>query len=486
MKSEGSKVLAAALFRLVVGLLPFVAGEKLVAQPRIAAVVNGASYEAMLSPGCWMSIFGTDLAPDTAVAQSREPLPTELLGVSVSVGGVSAPLGFVSPAQINAIVPFGIQPAASVRLTLTRPGSPPVEHWIALRPSVPSLFMRLDLPDGDRRRQAIVIPPSFDRVLESVSPGETVILYAAGLGETDPPGRTGWPGADTEPLNRVPASRMPRVLIGEQEATVLFAGLAPRWPGVYQLNVRVPDRLDSQRIVLEYPTGERHITTIGVPSSSNAANVAGSIRSLFPCDPSDVPPGFSCTGAPFDRSVMPQITQFSVALDIAPGARPFSIIATGESGSARIEIDPAARSWRASLTVLDNRVREGDYSGVGQVLLDYRTCSATAGGLSCLPFPAFIVPRPRMYAEEVSAASMLPLPNSSGSNGTAVFTASGSIGSSNRFEISSTVNASLVTFAGITYIPLSYLATRVAPLRLYVDGKLVASKYVSYQIVPRP
>ncbi len=486
MSQQRFKFLAGRLAGVAAGLLSLATAGNLAAQPRIAAVVNGASYEAMLAPGCWMSIFGTELAPDIAVAQTREPLPTELLGVSVSVGGIVAPLGFVSPGQINAIVPFGIQPGASVRLTLTRPGSPPVEHWIALRPSVPSLFMRLDLPDWDRRKQAFVFPPSFDRVLDSVSPGDTVILYAAGLGETDPPGRTGWPGAGSEPLNRVPASRMPRVLIGEQEAAVLFAGLAPVWPGVYQLNVRVPERLDSQRIVLEYPTGERHITTIDVPSGTNAANVTGSIRSLFPCEPSDVPPGFLCTGFPFDRSLMPQVTQFSVALDIAPGARPFSIVATGESGSARIEIDPVARSWRASLTVLDDRVRQGDYSGVGQIPLDYFMCSLTAGGLSCLPFAAGIVPQHRKYPEEVGAASVLPLPNSPGGNGIAVFTASGSIGSNNRFEINSSVNASLATFAGITYLPLGYLSTRVAPLRLYVDGKLVVSKDVSYRIVPRP
>ncbi len=83
-------------------------------------VVNAASYaagfsslsrtgypqtggEPALAAGSLASIFGSDLAASTLVAQT--PLPIRLGGTSVSVNGIAAPLLFVSPAQIDFQVP---------------------------------------------------------------------------------------------------------------------------------------------------------------------------------------------------------------------------------------------------------------------------------------------------------------------------------------------------------------------------------------------
>src|ERR1700736_39897 len=66
------------------------------AQPVVSAVLNAASYDALVSPGCLVSIFGSNLAP----------APASAAGVSVSVAGLSAPLLYVSPGQINALIPF--------------------------------------------------------------------------------------------------------------------------------------------------------------------------------------------------------------------------------------------------------------------------------------------------------------------------------------------------------------------------------------------
>jgi uncharacterized protein (TIGR03437 family) len=74
-------------------------------QPTVQAVLNGASYRENVAPGTWIAIFGTQLAPSTATA-SAVPLPTRLNGVSVTFGAIPAPLLFVSPGQINALVPF--------------------------------------------------------------------------------------------------------------------------------------------------------------------------------------------------------------------------------------------------------------------------------------------------------------------------------------------------------------------------------------------
>jgi uncharacterized protein (TIGR03437 family) len=62
-------------------------------------VVNSASYEAELAPGCWMTIFGVRLAPGVATAPAPEPLPTTLLGVRVTLDGLPVPLTYASDVQ---------------------------------------------------------------------------------------------------------------------------------------------------------------------------------------------------------------------------------------------------------------------------------------------------------------------------------------------------------------------------------------------------
>jgi uncharacterized protein (TIGR03437 family) len=448
-------------------------------QPAISAVVNSASYEAELAPGCWMTIFGVRLAPGVATAPAPEPLPTTLLGVRVTLDGLPVPLAYVSDRQINGVVPFEVQMSGaqkSVAVTVTTAEGTSSPHQVLLKAQAPALFTR----DQSGKGAVIAIAPSFDRLLDSVQPGETMVLYAAGLGQTDPPARSDSGGARAEPYNRVPASRMPAVLIGDRPAEVLFAGLAPGWPGIYQLNVRAQDRLDSDRVVLRSAGTQSNITSINVPPGQNALNVAGSIASLFPGDGSD--PNFPTESSPFDRSVMPQVVRFSVSLEVASGARPFSILATGEAGYARIEIDPPNGTWQAELTVPDAAVQKGDYSAVGFVY-DYRSCN---NALVCFPFPAGVVPMSRLYKGEVFARAALPLPNRPGSGGLAFFTASGALPATRRFVIDATTNSSLSTFGGLTPIPLGYLDTRTLPLRLYVDGRLIASKDVAYKVVTRP
>ena len=71
----------------------------------ITAIANGASYAQAFAPGMLMSVFGSGLSPVTRSANST-PLPLDIAGVSATVNGVSAPLYYVSPGQINVQVPY--------------------------------------------------------------------------------------------------------------------------------------------------------------------------------------------------------------------------------------------------------------------------------------------------------------------------------------------------------------------------------------------
>ena len=67
-------------------------------------------------------------------------------------------------------------------------------------------------------------------------------VFATGLGATEPRVPSGQAGPSTEPLAKVVV--MPEVRIGNKTARVLFAGLAPGFVGLYQVNVEIPSGVE--------------------------------------------------------------------------------------------------------------------------------------------------------------------------------------------------------------------------------------------------
>ncbi len=81
-----------------------------VAQSAAFTVVNAASYGGTIAPDSLATIFGTNLSVSTASASldSDGQLPTELAATRVEINGVAAQLFYVSPTQINLVVPPGL------------------------------------------------------------------------------------------------------------------------------------------------------------------------------------------------------------------------------------------------------------------------------------------------------------------------------------------------------------------------------------------
>ena len=83
-------------------------------------VVNGASFAAgPIAAGSQAAVFGSNLASSTAPAGSLLSLPTNLSGTSLTIGGLMAPLFFVSPFQIDFQVPWELAGQAQASLTVT-------------------------------------------------------------------------------------------------------------------------------------------------------------------------------------------------------------------------------------------------------------------------------------------------------------------------------------------------------------------------------
>jgi uncharacterized protein (TIGR03437 family) len=202
-----------------------------------AAVVSAASYLAgpdgeppAIGPGSLQSIFGSDLATDTAAAQSL-PLPLTLAGTIVRINGVPSPLLYVSPGQINFQVPFELAGVTAEMEIETPAGLSEVVN-IAVRALHPGIFFDTATGAG-----AVL---NADNTLVSENParrGEAIQIFATGLGAVEPAGHTGVAAA-ASPQSLTVSS--PRVTIGGIEADVSFSGLAPFFAGLYQVNAKVP------------------------------------------------------------------------------------------------------------------------------------------------------------------------------------------------------------------------------------------------------
>lgn len=447
----------------------------LCAQPSISAVLNGASYSGTLSPGCWAALWGSKLATSTVTAASV-PLPALLGNVSVSVAGIAAPLLFVSANQINFLIPFEVAiPGNSVApVTVTTAEGTSAAFNIRLGRNSPGVFTL----GGNGLGKAIVFNANY-QPLDTIPPNAPVIFYAAGLGPTNPPATSSAGGAMTEPFNRVVDNL--EVYIGEARAEILFAGLAPGFPGIYQINV-MPKGAASDRLFVRSGAWQSNVAEAGALAGENVANVAGSIEGLYPpTKPNTAPFNIPTMTNPVGQSVMFLGGYFAVSFDIRTDAKPFTVAATGEAGSATINFNPSKGTYDAVVAIPAMAPRFGDFStSEFTPLLDFYTCNKAL----CIPFPGSIIPRSRLDPVYLAATNLLPTPNTPVPVGSATGTliSSGLAPAGSRFVIDNDTHSELSRFGGFLQISPAGARTRAAAFKLYVDGKLVASRDAAYDV----
>jgi uncharacterized protein (TIGR03437 family) len=255
-------------------------------------VVNGASFQQNrpISRGSIISLFGSPLGftvegsvlmPFEAVAEEI-PLPRKLNGVSVLVEGIEAPLFFVGGqepfagaggslvynGQINAQVPLEIVEAGLVEIVVraeTDEGileSEPVD--VAVDIVTPSIFtfdfgpgraavlnVKLHGDDGVIDNSVAQSEGAFpERASQPAPIGGIITIFCNGLGATTPSAMTGENSVDTLRQTVLPV----KVFLGGVEAQVDFAGLAPEFVGLYQINAYVPEGVtpgDAVPLVIE-------------------------------------------------------------------------------------------------------------------------------------------------------------------------------------------------------------------------------------------
>jgi len=230
-------------------------------QPTVnsGGVLNSASYNTANPPGSLIVVFGTNFASKTLVASST-PLSMQIGSgadkVSVTIANKPAAIYYVAPAQLSVQLPWGVAPG-NASIIVTRNGSASPTETMTVAKFSPGIFTINQAGSGaawviNNNDGSVAQPvagwPFPKIVARPAKAGDNIFIYVTGLGPVASPPND---GASPCPASGCPSNfttiakttTAPEVLINGTAipaANVQFSGLTPFYPGVYQLNFKVP------------------------------------------------------------------------------------------------------------------------------------------------------------------------------------------------------------------------------------------------------
>jgi uncharacterized protein (TIGR03437 family) len=247
-------------------------------KPSLTKLSNGASFGPEWNAGAMISIFGSNFAGTgqqrlvTSGDLANSQFPQTLNCVAVTVNGQNAPIAYVQGDQINLQAPklAGVGPATVV--VIANPGAANELRSDPMTVNTQQVFApafftfngkSIAATSGDGTR--IVANPSVVTGGVPAKPGDVVVLYATGLGPTNPGSN---PGDIATGAAQVTGSVSLTVGgISIPAGDIMYAGLSPgSISGLQQINVRLPSSL---------PDGDVPVVlSIGGSSSTTGTTIA--------------------------------------------------------------------------------------------------------------------------------------------------------------------------------------------------------------------
>ena len=227
--------------------------------PGPVTVINYAGFTGLfpVAPGSIASAYGDFGAGVAATgASGANPLPREIAGVRLRIGGTDAPLYYVSRNQINLVVPVATAIGRQTAEVVSG-GNVVARGNVNVYDFAPGLASNDPTPS----RQGIIQNQDFaiNGPSARARRGETIQLYATGCGATNPQSQDGVP-----PSSLSPATALVRAFVSVEEAAVQFAGAQPQFPGICQVNLLVPNLPNREFITGQAPV---FITVNGIASN---------------------------------------------------------------------------------------------------------------------------------------------------------------------------------------------------------------------------
>jgi beta-glucosidase len=217
-------------------------------------VVDAAAFTEPLLRGSWATAFGSHLATsERGWSPTGTTLPTSLDGTRVQVNGIDAAVSYVKPGQVNFLVPDRVNIGDGVVQVFSPPGASRAVT-VQIADAQPEFFNDGRYVAAQHADYSLVTATSPAR------PGETIVLWGTGFGQT-------WPPISTSVLPAVGAPLADpgglQITVGGRTAAVLYAAMT--LAGVYQINLVVPDITGGDQEVRARVPGRASVLTVYLP-----------------------------------------------------------------------------------------------------------------------------------------------------------------------------------------------------------------------------
>jgi len=203
---------------------------------------SAANVAGFYTPNSFISIYGQNLSYVTKAIGVSDIgaggiLPWSLTGTNVGVliNLIPADVYYVSPGQVNVLIPPSLIPGpALVELENDGIYGPPIQ--IVLSAAAPVLFQSdpttVIATHGNGPPVTSIAP---------AQPGEVVVLYATGLGPTAPAALPNQVAQSAAWIVDIADFRLFLNGSAVDPHSVLYAGVTPGYAGLFQINLRLPD-----------------------------------------------------------------------------------------------------------------------------------------------------------------------------------------------------------------------------------------------------
>ena len=224
-----------------------------------------------VNPGDIAVVKGDQLSFAPVTLGQAPPLATTIGGAQVLFNGSPAPMYYSTYGQLAFQVPYEA-PAGTGLVQVVRDGTPGNTASVPVVARAPRLLLLRGGPYGAITNTDGSIPAPVgtfsDIATHPAQVGDTLTLYAIGLGSTSPAVGTGQAAPGAEPLARLTTLPMVNIGggIGGTLVTPLFAGLSPNFAGLYQVNVTIPENVPhgDVSVSLAFPDAASNPVTIAI------------------------------------------------------------------------------------------------------------------------------------------------------------------------------------------------------------------------------
>ncbi len=252
-----------------------VSSHRVMAYSPASTITNASNYEPEIAPGMYATLwpFSGFVFPVSTTVAPRLPLPNELSDLQLLINGAPSPLHFLSPGQINFVVPKSSPTSGSLEVQLVRKSTGEIlavgctqnfnrtgclDPYLPLQASSYSVgFFTADSSGRSQIRALNIragggyygnctgdnLAPCLNSASNPVKGGDILEMYLTGEGldvegvMSIQDGAAPGPGRNT--------MRLPQVFLGSgrkllPDSEVLYSGLNSEYPGLWQINIRIP------------------------------------------------------------------------------------------------------------------------------------------------------------------------------------------------------------------------------------------------------